>query len=79
MASVAKYTPDQRMVTAIGAGFLDMRADYLDIKDDSETSGQALLSYFTGLFGWGLSKSDSRIQFRSNAWEKEMEETMANM
>jgi hypothetical protein len=67
------------MVTAIGGGLLDMRADYLEIKDDAETSGQALLSYFTGLFGWGLSKSDSRLQFRNNDWDKEMEEAIAEM
>ncbi|GAB5593004.1 hypothetical protein Unana1_07904 [Umbelopsis nana] len=71
--------PLERMVTAIGGGLLDMRADYLEIKDDAETSGQALLSYFTGLFGWGLSKSDSRLQFRNNDWDKEMEEAIAEM
>jgi hypothetical protein len=67
------------MVTAIGAGFLDMRADYIEIKDDSEGSSTALFSYFTGLFGWGLSKSDSRLQLGSNDWEKEMDEALAEM
>ncbi|KAI9288403.1 hypothetical protein BC943DRAFT_154840 [Umbelopsis sp. AD052] len=72
--------PLERMVTAIGAGFLDMRADYIEIKDDSESSSTAMLSYFTGLFGWGLSKSESRLQFGSNNdWEKEMDEALAEM
>lgn len=67
------------MVTAIGAGFLDMRADYIEIKDDSEASSTAFISYFTGLFGWGLSKSESRLQLSSNDWEKEMDEALAEM
>lgn len=67
------------MVTAIGAGFLDMRADYLEINDDSETSGQAFISYLTGFFGWGSSKSDSRLQQRGNDWDKGMEDALAEM
>ncbi|KAM3583071.1 hypothetical protein VKS41_004824 [Umbelopsis sp. WA50703] len=71
--------PLERMVTAIGAGFLDMRADYLEINDDSETSGQAFISYLTGFFGWGSTKTDSRLQQRGNDWDKNMEDALADM